>query len=43
MNNGTAEKPDPTTAMLTELMPTFLPKVERWRFPRVEVRLYARE
>jgi len=43
MNNGTAEKPDPTTVMLTELLPQILPKVERWRFPRVEVRLYAGE
>jgi mannosyltransferase len=43
MNNGTAEKPDPTTAMLTEFLPTILPKVERWRFPKVEVRLYTRE
>jgi mannosyltransferase len=43
MNNGTAEKPDPTTAMLTELLPAILPKVERWKFPKVEVRLYSRE
>jgi len=43
MNNGTAEKPDPTTMMLTGVLPTILPKVERWGFPRVEVRLYARE
>jgi len=42
MNNGSAEKPDPSTIMLTQVLPQSLPKVERWQFARVEVRLYSR-
>jgi mannosyltransferase len=42
MNNGTNEKPDTTTVMLTQLLPEFLPKVQRWRFAKVEVRLYSK-
>jgi 4-amino-4-deoxy-L-arabinose transferase-like glycosyltransferase len=42
MNNRTAEKPDPTTVMLTQMLPAFFPKVETWQFFRVEVRLYSR-
>ena len=42
MNNGPAGKPDPTTVMLTLLLPEFFPKVQRWQFPRVEVRLYSK-
>ena len=42
MNNGTDEKPDATTVMLTQLLPEFLPKVQRWRFAKVEVRLYSK-
>jgi mannosyltransferase len=42
MNNGSAEKPDPTTVMLTQVLPESLPKVERWQFPKVEIRLYSR-
>jgi len=42
MNNGTAEKPDPTTIMLTQVLPETFPKVQRWEFARVEVRLYSR-
>jgi hypothetical protein len=42
MNNGPAEKPDPTTVMLTQVLPESLPKVERWQFPKVEIRLYSR-
>jgi hypothetical protein len=42
MNNGSVEKPDPTTIMLTPLLQQSLPKVERWQFARVEVRLYSR-
>jgi mannosyltransferase len=42
MNNGPAEKPDPTTIMLTQVLPESLPKVERWQFPKVEIRLYSR-
>ena len=42
MNNGTEEKPDATTVMLTQLLPEFFPKVQRWRFAKVEVRLYSK-
>jgi mannosyltransferase len=42
MNNGPAEKPDPTSVMLTQVLPESLPKVERWQFPKVEIRLYSR-
>jgi len=42
MNNGPAEKPDPTTIMLSRTIPESLPQVQRWQFPRVEVRLYSR-
>ena len=42
MNNGPAEKPDPTTIMLTQVLPESLPRVERWQFPKVEIRLYSR-
>jgi len=43
MNNGTAEKPDPTTVMLTEVLAEFFPQLQRWSFARVEVRLYSKE
>ena len=42
MNNGTDEKPDATTVMLTQMLPEFFPNVQRWRFAKVEVRLYSR-
>ena len=42
MNNGPAEKPDPTTVMLAQVLPASLPRVERWQFPKVEIRLYSR-
>jgi mannosyltransferase len=42
MNNGPSEKPDPTTVMLTQVLPESLPKVERWQFAKVEIRLYSR-
>jgi mannosyltransferase len=42
MNNGSEEKPDPTTAMLTGVLSESFPKVLRWRFTKVEVRLYSR-
>lgn len=41
MNNGTAEKPDATTVMLTQVLPEMFPRVERWQFTKVEVRLYS--
>jgi len=43
MNNGPAEKPDPTTVVLTQVLPESLPKVQRWRFPKVEIRLYTEQ
>jgi len=43
MNNGPAEKPDPATVMLTQVLPEFLPKVQRWQFPKVEIRLYSQQ
>ena len=43
MNNGTAERADPTTVMLTQELPEMFPKMQRWQFPRVEVRLYSRD
>jgi hypothetical protein len=43
MNNGSAENPDPTTAMLSEVLPQSLPKIERWQFTRVEVRRYSKQ
>jgi mannosyltransferase len=43
MNNGTAEKPDPTTVMLTQVLSDMFPKVRRWELPRVEVRLYSKD
>ncbi len=42
MNNGTDEKPDATTVMLTQALPEFFPKIQRWRFAKVEVRLYSK-
>ncbi|MBZ5684853.1 MAG: hypothetical protein LAP86_07440 [Acidobacteriia bacterium] len=42
MNNGPAGKPDLTTVMLTQVLPEYFPKVERWQFPKVEIRLYSR-
>ena len=42
MNNGPQESPDPTTVMLNQILPSSFPNVQRWRFPRVEVRLYSR-
>ena len=43
MNNGSAENPDPTTAMLSEVLPRSFPKMQRWQFPRVEVRMYSKQ
>lgn len=41
MNNGTPDKPDPTTVMLTQTLPELFSKVRRWQFTKVEVRLYS--
>jgi len=43
MNNGPAENPDPTTQMLTRVLPESHPSVERWQYSRVEVRLYRKQ
>jgi mannosyltransferase len=42
MNNGSAEKPDPTTLMLNDVLPEMFPQRASWQFARVEVRLYSR-
>jgi mannosyltransferase len=42
IDNGPPARPDPTTTMLTQTLPELFPKVERWQFPRVEVRLYSK-
>ncbi|HYM76604.1 MAG TPA: glycosyltransferase family 39 protein [Candidatus Dormibacteraeota bacterium] len=43
MNNGTADKPDPTTVMLTQILPESFAQMQRWQFAKVEVRLYSRQ
>ncbi|HXJ90177.1 MAG TPA: hypothetical protein VMS18_25425 [Candidatus Binatia bacterium] len=42
MNNGPAERPDPTTQMMSQVLPEALPKIQRWHFKKVEVRLYSK-
>jgi mannosyltransferase len=42
MNNGSKEKPDSTTVMLTSVLSESFPRMERWEFTKVEVRLYGR-
>lgn len=43
MNNGGPEKPDPTTTMLSQVVPQMFVRMERWPFAKVELRLYSRE
>jgi len=43
MNNGGVEKPDPTTVMLTDVLPEMYPKMQRWQLARVEVRIYSKD
>jgi len=43
MNNTRDGDMDPTTRMLNEVLPQSFPRVSRWQFPKVEVRLYTRE
>jgi hypothetical protein len=43
MNNGPADKPDPTTVMLTQTLPESFPNVLRWQFPKVEIRVYSKQ
>lgn len=42
MNNGSEEKPDATTVMLTRILSESFPSMNRWKFTKVEVRLYGR-
>jgi mannosyltransferase len=43
MNNGAAGNPDPTTVMLTTIFPESFPKMQRWQFTKVELRLYGKQ
>jgi len=42
MNNGPAGRPDPTTGMLAQILAESFPKMARWQFAKVEVRLYSK-
>jgi hypothetical protein len=42
MNNGSEENPDPTTVMLGRILPESFPRMRRWAFTKVEVRLYRK-
>ena len=42
MDNGVVGNPDPTTVMLTKILPGLFPKLQRWQFTRVELRLYSK-
>jgi len=42
MYNG-PKLPDPTAVLLGEVLPQYFPKVQRWQFTKVEVRLYSAE
>lgn len=41
MNNGPVGNPDPTTVMLTKILPESFRNEQHWEFSRVEVRLYS--
>jgi mannosyltransferase len=41
MNNVSAENPDPTTTMLTRVLAESFPRMVRWEFTKVEVRVYS--
>jgi len=43
MNNSRDGNLDATTLMLTKVLPEMYPKVLRWQFPRVELRLYSKQ
>jgi 4-amino-4-deoxy-L-arabinose transferase-like glycosyltransferase len=43
MNNGGVEKPDPTTIMLSQILPEMFAKMQRWQLAKVEIRLYSKE
>ena len=42
-NDGPSGTPDPTTVMLTRVLPESFARVQRWQFPLVEVRLYSQQ
>lgn len=42
MYNETADTPDPTTVMMNRVLPEVFPKMQRWHFVKVEVRLYSK-
>lgn len=43
MNNRTADKPDPTTLMLSRCLTESFPAMNSWQFNKVEVRLYRKK
>jgi mannosyltransferase len=43
MSNQPPGSRDPTTALLTQILSESFPRVARWQFPRVEVRLYIKQ
>ena len=43
MNNAPTGNPDPTTLMMTQVLPESFPQMLRWQFPKVEVRLYSKQ
>jgi mannosyltransferase len=43
MNNRPADKPDPTTLMLSQILPQSFPVMNSWQFNKVEVRLYRKK
>ena len=43
MNNGSADKPDPTTVMLMQTLSESFPNAQSYHFARVELRLYAKQ
>jgi hypothetical protein len=42
IDNGPPSNPDPTTLMISQTLPELFPNLQRWRFPRVELRLYSK-
>ena len=42
IDNGPPGNPDPTTVLLTQGLPQSFSKLQRWQFPRVELRLYSK-
>jgi hypothetical protein len=43
MNNQPPGSTDPTTGIITQVYSETFPKLTRWQFPRVEVRLYSKQ